>query len=63
MDALLRNRLNRGPLKVKGINPTPLAVSGFINELTELRFKYDFEFLAYSGSTYPGQVNKEDNPL
>jgi len=50
-------------VKLKGINPSPLAISGFINELTTLRFKYDFEFWAYLTARIQDKATKRIIPF
>lgn len=63
LDALIEAGSIEDLLKLKGINPTPLAVSGFINELTELRFKYDFEFWAYLAARIQDKSSKRIIPF
>lgn len=63
LDALIETGSIEDLLKLKGINPTPLAVSGFINELTELRFKYDFEFWAYLAARIQDKSTKRIIPF
>jgi len=46
-DALQKTGSIEDLMKARGEDPKPFAVSQFINELTVLRFKYDFEFWAY----------------
>lgn len=46
-DELVKQGSVEDLLRSRGMRPAPLNVSKFINELTTLRFKYDFEFWAY----------------
>jgi len=47
----------------KGENPTPIKVSRFINELNNLRFRYDFEFWAYLTARIQDKSTKKIIPF
>lgn len=62
-DALTKAGAIEDLMKSKGVNPSPLAVSKFINDITTLRFNYDFEFWTYLAARIQDKSTKRIIPF
>jgi len=63
LDTLMKAGSIEDLLKQREINSSPLNVNRFINDLTQLRFKYDFEFWAYITARIQDKETKKIIPF